>query len=226
LYTETRGKVTVLAKGSRRGKSKMAPHLASFGVVDVMIAKGRLIDRLAGAALVRPYRETRGSLARTALAQSFLLAVDALVKRDLPDVRTFRLITEALDAIDSGPEPEDDRRSLMFDAAVARLLDNLGFALELRDCVACRQPLVPEGNALNILRGGMECADCRAPLSTLISTEAIKALRYFRSEPIAAAAQLRLAPATAREVSFFTDLLLTNHLEGRFHALQYIRAVS
>jgi DNA repair protein RecO (recombination protein O) len=39
IFTERHGKVLILAKGSRRGKSKMSPHLGSFGVVDIMIAR-------------------------------------------------------------------------------------------------------------------------------------------------------------------------------------------
>jgi DNA repair protein RecO (recombination protein O) len=225
LFTESRGKMTVLAKGSRKGKSKMAPHLASFGIVDVMVAKGRVIDRLAGASLVRPYKNLMRSLPRTALAQSFLLAVDTLTKRDLPDERTFRIINEFLEAVDIGPEPEDNERSLAFDAGIARLLDTLGFALELRECVRCRAALVPDGNALNVLRGGVECANCREPLATPVSSAAIKAMRFFRTEPVAAVALLRLSPGTLREVGFLTDLLLSSQIEHRFHALRYMKAV-
>lgn len=225
LFTEGRGKVTVLAKGSRKGKSKMAPHLSPFGIVDVMIAKGRVIDRLAGASLVRPCRDIMQSLQKTALAQGFLLAVDALVKRDLTDERTYRLITEFLDAVDTGPEPDDGERGIAFDAAIGKLFDQLGFALELRECVRCRNQLVPQGNALNVLRGGIECGDCRDPLATPVSTDAIKALRFFRQEPVAHSALLRLPPHVRREVSFLTDLLLSSQIENRFHALKYMRSV-
>lgn len=226
LFTERRGKIVVLAKGSRRSKSKMASHLSPFGVVDVMIAKGRIIDRLAGASLVKSCRAILSSLPRTSLAQGFLLAVDALTKRDLPDERTYRLIVEFLEAIDEGDEPSDMGRALAFDAGIARLLDGLGFGLELQECVSCREQLVPEGNALNVLRGGLECSGCRNPLSSPVSVDAIKTLRFFRREPISSAAFLRLSPQTGREVAFLTDLLLTSHLEGRFHALHYMKAVA
>ncbi len=226
IYTETHGKIVVLAKGSRRGKSKMSPHLALFGVVDLMIAKGRVIDRLAGASLAKPYRSVITSLSKTALSQVFLHAVDALVKRELPDDRVFLLIEEFLHAIDSAPEPEQGSRGLAFDAAAARLLDLLGFALELRECVRCRTQLVPEGNSINFMLGGVECNNCRDPFSGEVSAEAIKAMRYFRTEPIAASASLRIPHSACREIIFLTDLLLTTHLEGRFHALNYLKAVS
>jgi DNA repair protein RecO (recombination protein O) len=226
LFTEGHGKVTVLAKGSRRGKSRMAPHLAPLGTVDVMVAKGRVIDRLAGASMISPCKQVLRSLPKTALAQGFLLTVDALVKRDLPDERVYRLLADFLAALENGPEPEEGERGTLFDAAVAQLLDLLGFALELRECVACRAPLVPDGNALDLNRGGMECAGCRDAFATPVSAEAIKALRFFRGEALAATPLLRLRAATRREVAFLTDLLLAAHIEHRFHALKYMRSVA
>lgn len=226
IYTERHGKIVVLAKGSRRGKSKMSPHLGTFGVVDLMIAKGRIIDRLAGAGLVEACRGIIPSLPKTALAQGFLLAVDTMTKRDLPDDRLFALVREFLLALDAAPQEEPGTRSLVFDAAAAKLMDLLGFGLELGECVSCRATLVPEGNAVNVARGGVECANCRDPFAQPATADAIKALRFFRTEPVAAAPLLRLNDRSRREVGFLTDLLLTSHLEGRFSALHYLKAVA
>ncbi len=226
IFTERHGKVLILAKGSRRGKSKMAPHLGSFGVVDLMIAKGRVIDRLAGADLVRPYRTVMGSLEKTALAQGVLLTVDAMTKRELPEERVFSLLDGWFAALDGCPAPEAGRRHLLFDAAVARLMDILGFGIDLRVCVRCRRPLVPDGNAVNVIQGGIECAACKDPAAPSVSADAIKALRFLRAEPFDAVPNLRLAGNVRREVAFVTDLLLVTHLEERFSALQYLKAVA
>ncbi len=226
IYTERHGKIVVLAKGSRRGKSKMSPHLGTFGVVDLMIAKGRIIDRLAGAGLAESCRAILTSLPKTALSQGFLLAVDTMTKRDLPDERLFALIREFLLTLDAAPEPEPGGRSLAFDCAAAKLMDLLGFGLELGECVSCRAPLVPEGNVVNVARGGAECASCRDPFVPPASADAIKALRFFRSESVTAATLLRLGDRARREVGFIVDLLLTAHLEGRFSALHYLKTVA
>ncbi len=226
IFTERHGKVLILAKGSRRGKSKMAPHLGSFGVVDLMIAKGRIIDRLAGADLVRPFRTLMGSLEKTALAQGVLLTVDAMTKRELPEERVFALLAEWFAALDACAALESGRRHLLFDAAVARLMEILGFGIDLRACVRCRRPLVPEGNAVNVVQGGIECALCKDPAAASVSADAIKALRFLRAEPFDAVPNLRLEGRVRREVGFITDLLLVTHLEERFNALQYMKAVA
>jgi DNA repair protein RecO (recombination protein O) len=225
MYTEQHGKVVLLAKGSRRGRSKMSPHLAGFGMVELMVAKGKLIDRMAGASLVTPYRGILESLPKTAVAQSFLLAMDALTKREFPDERLFTLLAEFFQALEAGDEPSAGR-NLLFDAGVAKLLEMLGHGLELGVCVGCRQMLVPAGNAMNVLRGGVECLGCKGPMSMDIGADAIKALRFLRTEPFLAASTLRLDDRCRRETAFVTDLLLMSHLEERFSALRYMKTVA
>lgn len=227
IFTQYHGKIVVLAKGSRKGSSKLSPHLGSFGMVDVMIARGKVIDRLAGASIVVQRGRIMESLEKMSLLQGFLVAVDALTKRDLPDERVFALIDELqrtlveTDVVSAGPG-----RSILFDAACARLLDLLGFGIELAECVSCRNPLVPQGNAMNIIRGGIECNACRDGMAMLVSPETIKAMRYLRTGSLDLVTHLRMPQKTRHDVGFVTDLLLTHHLESRFSALQYLRQVS
>jgi len=227
LYTREHGKVVLLAKGSRRGTSKMASHMAIFGVVDIMVAEGRLIDRLAGAALTQSYAAIADSFEKMSLAQAFLLSVDALTKRSLPDERVFALAESFLAALARETVfVAPGERHPLFDAAFVKLLDLLGFGLELSQCVSCRRQLEPQGNGLATLRGGIECARCREPLSMDISDSAIKALRYFREQSLGLVPVLCLSNTVRRELRLITDLLFTIHSEGRFSALQYLKMLA
>ncbi len=224
IFTRHHGKIVVLAKGSRKGSSKLAPHLGTFGMVDVMVARGKVIDRLAGASVVASRGRIMESLEKTALLQGFLVAVDALTKRDLPDERVFDLIDDVQRALtDDETMLPGSGRSLLFDAACARLLDILGFGVELGECVSCRNTLVPHGNAMNVIRGGVECASCRDGMAMSVSPETIKAMRFLRSGPLGTVTLLRVPQKTRHDVGFVTDLLLTHHLESRFAALHYLR---
>ena len=227
LFTEQHGKIMVLAKGTRRGKSKLSPHLALFGVVDIMIAKGKFIDRLAGANLIVPFKTVLSSLEKTTLAQSFLITVDALTKRELSDDRIFQLLKEFLSVLDVSSEVWSEHiRSFLFDAAIIKLLHVLGFGLELHACVRCRRPLVPSGNTIAFLHGGIECASCRDPLSPAISSDVIKVLRFLGEQPLEDSVVLQMSQVGRRELHFITDLLLTSHSEQRFSALHYLKAVT
>lgn len=225
LFTEKHGKVVLLAKGSRGGKSKMAPHMSSFGVVEVMAAQGRLIDRLAGASLARPWAGIFASLPKMAVAQSFLLAVDALTKRDLPDERIFHLIAEFLEALDSAPDHQTGERTAIFDAGLLKLLALLGHALELDACTRCRRPAAPRGNALNLIAGGLECPLCRDPAAMSLSLPVIEALRLLRVRSLAETA-ITDHSAVRAELLLISDLALAVQAEMRLPAMKYLRSMT
>ena len=208
VFTEHHGKIVLLAKGSRRGKSKMSPHMGTLGVVDIMVAEGRVIDRLAGAALIRPFAGLFGSLPKLTAAQGFLLAVDALTRRDLPEERIYRLLISFLEALESARE-EEGTRTPVFDAAAIKLFEALGLAMELGCCVRCRQPLTRFGNAMNVVAGGIECPSCRDPAAMDVSAEAVETMRLLRRADLSSVAGQALAMRVRREVGFIVDLALS-----------------
>lgn len=226
FYTRSHGKVAVLAKGSRRSKSKMSPHLGGFGLVDVMIAKGKRLDCLAGASLERYYGSILDDLDTAAAAQGFLLVIDALTKQELPEERIFELAAACLETLDAGAK---GNAGAVFHAAVLQLLGILGLAPELEHCVRCRNTLprtglpAAAGASLSIVRGGFECGRCRAPESVAVTADAVKVLRFLVRQPLATAARLRFTHGIHREILMLTDLFLASHLERRLPALGYVR---
>ncbi len=227
IFTENHGKILVLAKGSRRGRSKMSPHLAAFGIVELMIARGRVIDRLAGAGMARAFDGLLGDLTAASVAQSFLLTVDALTKRELPEDRVFTLIHGLFDALDRpGPLLDGPAASLLFGAAVIKLLDILGFAPELGSCIRCRRAPAGEHLALNTARGGIECVSCRGQNSLIIDAETLGALRTMRASALADLRGLPIGDRSRRQIGLIIELLLAGHADDRLAALSYMKAVA
>ena len=223
VFTESHGKVSLLAKGTRKIGSKMSPHMGAFGVVDLMVAKGRQMDRLAGANLSLSFRQVAVSLERTAIVQSLLLAVDSMTRWELPEPRIFELLLEFLTTMDCDGDIHD--RHPIFNAAMIKLLDVLGFGLEIDVCVDCRQPIGFDGNALNVLRGGIECKNCRSGPAPGIMGDTVKVLRFLRRERLSQAGLLRLTDQVRDQVAFIVDVLVTSNLEARFDPLQYMSSV-
>jgi DNA repair protein RecO (recombination protein O) len=225
VFTEGHGKVSLLAKGLRKTRSKMSPHMGSFGVVDLMVARGKRMDRLAGASLVESGRSLLDSLDKTALVQSFLLAVDALTRHDLHEPRIFALLSDFMDVVGRTRHIEKGYRNMVFDTAIVKLLDILGLGLEMDVCVNCRRRFGPDGNGLDTLKGGVECRECLSEYSHLIGADTVKALRFMRNEPLGYSLMLRMDEPTRRQVAYIIEILLTSHLEARFDPLRYMESV-
>ena len=223
VYSRDHGKIGLLAKGTRRGRSKMSPHMAWFGSVDIMVAKGKVFDRLAGASLKKPYSGILESLPKAALAQGFLMTVDSLTRQEQPDKRIFALIEEFLGALENSVECRSvNGRGPLFDAAVLKLLDITGFGPELDHCVNCRS-LIEGGSVINFMKGGFECRSCRLPDSLPLLEETVSRLRRFRSESLA---QSAVEPPPYQATARVIESLLANQVEERYTAMNFMRRVA
>ena len=53
VYAQDFGKISLLVRGARRIKSKLAPYLENFGEVRVNFAKGKIFNHLSGAGILK-----------------------------------------------------------------------------------------------------------------------------------------------------------------------------
>ena len=221
VFTEEHGKVSLVASGSRRVGSKMAPHMATFGVVDLLVAHGKRVERLAGASLVTTWREMSGSADAALVVQTLFLAVDALTRPAVFEPRIFALLMEFCEIVERG-----EMTGLLFQAALFRVFDVLGFGLELGVCVQCRGVLSEQGNVLNMVRGGVVCGKCRDTVGMRVSVLAIKVLRFMRAEQLGYVGLLRVPEEVCREVGFILEVMMNTHVQWKFPAMVYFNRVT
>src|SRR3989344_3136218 len=92
LFTQDFGKLKLLAKGGRDIKSKLVAHVEPPVLVDVLLARGKSVDRLAGAVVVRDFGKIRASNSRRTAALEALRLVDWLTPYEAPDSAIFELL--------------------------------------------------------------------------------------------------------------------------------------
>lgn len=92
IYTEQFGKLKLLAKGGREIKSKLVAHLEPPCLVDVMLARGRNNDHLAGASVVQDFKHIKQIASRRIMALEALRLVDWLTPLEASDQAVFELL--------------------------------------------------------------------------------------------------------------------------------------
>src|SRR5437016_3171559 len=137
LLTREHGKLAAIAKGARRGKSKVAGSLDLFARSNMMLAKGRNLDVVAQVERRGDARHISGDLRRTAYACLVAEVVDKVMEDRHPVDEIFELVVLTLQRLN------DVKRVPRADAAwfVMRMLDVLGYAPQLQDCPDCGTPL-------------------------------------------------------------------------------------
>ncbi|MBM3945451.1 MAG: DNA repair protein RecO, partial [SAR202 cluster bacterium] len=215
LLSPTMGKVRAVARGVRRSKSRMAGHLEPLNRVSASLSEGRDLDIVTEAEAVDVYPAIRRDLAKLSAAMFVAELVDGFSADHSPGQAMYRLLTNALDAMEGAKSPMQLVRYFQ-----TRLLGMSGFGPELRQCVSCHEALEPGDHVFASSEGGVVCPSCRSRSEDAlipVSLNVLKVLRFFQREPMEKALGLRLdtkvLTEAARVLDGYTRFLLERELK-------------
>jgi DNA repair protein RecO (recombination protein O) len=155
LFTLERGKLDGVAKGVRRPRSHFAGRLEFFNECEFQMHRGRSLEIIVSAEIVRAPWSRLVAPDRYAVAQVVSELIDAFCEPDLALPEVYAMLVGAIAAIATAPLPRAvlPRFSL-------RLLEMLGLAPPLTSCVRCGQSLPPGEVWLDAQAGGLIGRDC------------------------------------------------------------------
>jgi DNA repair protein RecO (recombination protein O) len=165
LYTPARGRVSAIAKGVRRARSRFGGRLEPFFRIQAELHEGRgELLTVTGALTVDPHPRLRGDRLALDAAARACDAVGRLFETGEPHPGVFNLLCRQLGLLDQqageagvGPRAAGRSGSLSFRL---KLLLAAGLAPQLGACASCGEPehLVGFSGAA----GGVVCASCEA----------------------------------------------------------------
>ncbi len=195
VLTPGRGKLELLARGSRKVTSKLAGSLEPGRLLAVEAVSGRQFDHLTGAERLVDFAALREDTAARLVALGLSAFVDAALRPGAPEPRLFALLHELYAA---AALPRDAQGALLLrDAFLWKCADVLGVAPDLSRCIRCASP-DPDAVLCGSL-GGALCGRCAAPPDAVsISRPVLGLLRAAHALPLAAVAAHAAAPTEAR----------------------------
>ncbi len=231
LLTPGSGRITAMAKGSRRSVKRFPGTLDLFNHLRVQLYRRRP-DRMAHlehAALISPMLGIRRVPERFALGCYLLELFDRLAPEGLPPAESRELFGFALAALRTVEECSPDSRLRVL--LELRTLEALGLRPELRLCVRCnREPRSSPVVGFSIADGGLVCGDCAdrsdasaAPLSvhlgTVRSLEQVLLLGLDRLE------RLSLGPEALAEASLIVGRLARFHVGIEMRSERFLNEI-
>lgn len=197
LFTPGYGKLSVIAKGSRRAKSRSGPHLDVLSRSTIDLAKGRDLDVVTGAQNIDIHAHLRDDLDAFCAASYLAELVRHLMQEHQEQPAVYDLLKRSLAVVNEGVDPWLVMRYFEFG-----LLSLLGYKPELYQCVSCGEPISAEIHAWSPTLGGVVCNQCTGidPGAKSISINAQKYLRTMERAGLGALARLKLSEAEALEV--------------------------
>jgi DNA repair protein RecO (recombination protein O) len=200
LYTRERGRLSAIAKGVRRTKSKVGGRLEPFSLVRMSLHAGRgSLYTVVGVDTVRTFQGARDKLFRMEEGARLLTAVRHLFPGEEGSTAAFNLLVRGIALL---AEAEDaPAASGIVLATRLKLLVLLGYAPEVARCASCGS----EGPfyAFSPGLGGVVCEECSGTLGVVcfgLSSGAVSTLRVLCENTLSDIRDLELDDRATAEV--------------------------
>lgn len=179
FYTREFGRLTGVAKGARRPRSRFgsAVELFTQGQLLFFEAERWELVRVDHFDIQHPFRAVRERLEQLGQGAWVVECLSRLTAERDPHAALYGLLVRTLRALEAIARPE--RASLAF---AIRATDLLGHRIRLDRCLGCGKPPGP-ASRLDFTAGGLLCQACAAPVgdSLPLSGQALAALRRLRT---------------------------------------------
>jgi DNA repair protein RecO (recombination protein O) len=156
-----------VAKGVRRAKSHFAGRLEFGNECELQMHRGRSLDVIVNADIVRAPWERLVEPERFMTAQLVAELIDAFCEPDLAVPEIYSLLSAMLSAIAATDAP----RALIPRFSL-RLLASLGIEPPVDACIRCGKPFARAQAWVDPQAGGLICASCRESWRDLIELDA------------------------------------------------------
>lgn len=182
IYTLESGKIRVLAKSVRKANAKLAGFLENFNLAEIFIAKNQGMGKITGSLVISNFSEMRKNLEIIGNVFESIKLLDKLIKDENGDQRVFNLLKEYLETINElAAEKDGEKRDIVPLGFAFKLFDELGYKIEIGNCMECGEKIKEGNNFFDPEQGGIVCERCflKTKKGIKISSNSIKILRIF-----------------------------------------------
>jgi DNA repair protein RecO (recombination protein O) len=229
LYTKDFGKMDILAKGTKKISSKLNAYLEPLYLIKVMIAKGKVFDKLANCDLIKSYQNLRQDIFGFYLLNYLAEATDGLIVGQTLQNDKFELLVQTLDILDLElVKKSASQGQLLFLANLyfLKLLNLLGYQPEIKRCLICHKGILLTKNIFDFSQGGIICEQCKKVCLIedyiLVSDGVIKLLQLAEESELAKLVNLAASPADLEQFNQVVNRLLLVNLERPLISYEFV----
>jgi DNA repair protein RecO (recombination protein O) len=198
------GKLDGVAKGVRRTKSHLAGRLEFGNECEFEMHRGRSLDVIVHAAIVKAPWQALVEPERYAAAQLVAELIDGFCEPELALPEVYALLTGVLGAIATSEQPRE-----LLPRFQLRLLASLGLEPPAGACIRCGKPFDESHAWVDPEAAGLICASCRELWRDLLELDAADLTNFAAlGAPRGGGAALRARPRVASA----TDAIVAHHL--------------
>ncbi|OGI17854.1 MAG: DNA repair protein RecO [Candidatus Melainabacteria bacterium RIFOXYA12_FULL_32_12] len=160
MYSRDHGIIRCVAKGIKKPTSKLGGRMETLNANKLFIAKGKKLDIVCQAELVDTFKEIRKDITKLTYAIYCAELINTFgLENDSNSAQIYDIFFETLKNISLSSNTEDILWTVI--RFKLRLMKQLGYAVELNNCVRCNNQIQENSFYFSAESGGVVCNDCK-----------------------------------------------------------------
>ena len=213
LFGRNTGKISAIAKGARKTKSRMRGALQLFSRGEYLLYQGKSLYTITQCEILDPFLVLRQNLSKFAYASYCTEILRDLLLEEEINLPAYNLISEIFQIMCS---KDEELAARIFDAHMLKIS---GYQPQLSCCVKCGKPL-PERPVFSCLEGGVAC--CGGARGIPIGRDTLAVMDRISQMEINKVDRLKPSPKHFCEMETVMRAYWEYILEKRLLSVQFI----
>ena len=224
IYTKNYGKITAIAKGVRKIKSKFGSSLEILTHSVFLLYKGRNIDIVSQTEILESFFSTSKNVIKFAFAANCVEMVNKLTEEREINIGLFNLLKEVLHYLRKTDDPK-----LLTLSSKWQTMSLLGYRPSINRCCKCNKGVEDQKEMyFNIKEGGLVCNHCIAEDkegSINVSLYFVKLLRKILITHLSTISNATIPDNKEKELEKITNVYIGYHSEKSFKTDEFLKSL-
>ena len=176
LFTEDFGKITAIAKGARKNKSRYVSSTLPCSYGEFVLFKGRNLYTINEVTIIDSFQQLLRNLETITYASYFNELIDIAMENEDVNMELFKDLVTAFYFIKNDVMDIE----VLARAFETKLLKATGYGLNFKQCVKCRKKITISNN-IDLQSYGPICKDCEKVNSIYISNPTYNTLKFLNN---------------------------------------------
>jgi len=222
IFTKNYGKITAIAKGVRKTKSKFGSSLEILTHSVFLFYKGRNIDIVSQTEILESFFSTSKEVFKFAFAANCVEVVNKLTEEREINIGLFNLLKEILHYLRVSDDPKLLTLSFKW-----QTMSILGYRPSLDHCCRCNKRVEDQKDMyFNIKEGGLVCNNCLVKDRegcVKVSIYFNKLVRKILITLLSTISSATIPDGRMKELEKITDLYIAYHSEKTFKTDKFLK---
>lgn len=224
IFSRNRGRISALAKGGKRPKSKLSAGSQLMCYGEYVLYSGKDMYSVNSCEVLEPFYEIRNDMVKLTYAAHFMDIVQEIIQENQPSPKLLQLLLNSLHMLAKTEKPPE----LVSRVFELRALSTAGYAPHVRSCMLCGLESERAYSFSFSICGficGREKCSAEDRFAFELSHGAAKAIQHIICASMNELFSFGLSPEVLEELGHISRRYLRERLERDFIKLDFLKSI-